>query len=127
MIEIGDEAFHRHRDALEILRLPGPVIKGGRPRCTCCIAVADVNKTTVKDLLKQLKEKFGKDLSKKKALIKAVAVDYAQSQTVASEEAADTATAVEDAPPPAKKQKKDAEKAGVMKVSTRLLSCAHKG
>ncbi|GLC45046.1 hypothetical protein PLESTM_001681000 [Pleodorina starrii] len=78
------------------------------------LKVSDVNTTTVKDLLAKLNEQFGTDLTKKKPLIKRIAVDYAQSKAAASEEAGaqDAAAAkaeavAEDAPPPAKKQNKE--------------------
>ncbi|GLI58871.1 hypothetical protein VaNZ11_000640 [Volvox africanus] len=71
------------------------------------LTVSDVSKTTVKDVLKQLKEKFGTDLSKKRAFVKGIAVEYAKTKVPVSEEAGDPAeeAAAEDATPSDKKQK----------------------
>ncbi|GIL47395.1 hypothetical protein Vafri_4223 [Volvox africanus] len=71
------------------------------------LTVSDVSKTTVKDVLKQLKEKFGTDLSKKRAFVKGIAVEYAKTKVPVSEEAGDAAeeAAAEDATPSGEKQK----------------------
>lgn len=68
--------------------------------------MSDVNKTTVNDLLKELNKKFDKNLSRKKPLVKMVAVDYAQSKAAIDEKAGDDDEVAADAPPAAKKQKK---------------------
>ncbi|GIL70365.1 hypothetical protein Vretimale_3538 [Volvox reticuliferus] len=73
------------------------------------LTVSDVSKTTVKDLLKQLKEKFGTDLSKKRAFVKRIAVEYATTKVPVSEEAGDAAeeAAAEDAAPSEKQKSED--------------------
>ncbi|EFJ50930.1 hypothetical protein VOLCADRAFT_120551 [Volvox carteri f. nagariensis] len=84
------------------------------------LKVSDVDQITVKILRKQLAEKFGVDLSKKKALIKRFAFEYAKAtKAAAPEEAGDEGTGegVEEAvagdtAPPLKKQKSDVPEEG---------------
>ncbi|KXZ47395.1 hypothetical protein GPECTOR_35g833 [Gonium pectorale] len=60
-----------------------------REATLAALAVHDVNNTTVRDILRVLNEKFGKDLSSKKLLVREIAVEFANSQAKGPADKAD--------------------------------------